>query len=153
MVVATVRESKTRKNLTSLFTEDQLNNLQELVQCETNLRQLKEMIKEEEDRKRDLEDKVMAEMHEYPTNPPWNVGGMTVYLKRDVRLTTDAERRPDLIHALDRNGLENLLKRDVNLNVLSAWYRNQLEAEEEVPQEVLDSCDVIEQFRIQFRKA
>ena len=81
--------------------------------------------------------------------------GETVYIRRDtyVSLVTGDDGGHDEAHdALRRNGLEYLVRDNVNSNQLSGWYREKLKQEEEIPQDLLPYLNISDVFRVRVRQ-
>lgn len=81
--------------------------------------------------------------------------GETVFVRRDtyVSLVTDEDGEHGEAHdALRRSGLDYLVKNNVNSLTLSAWYREKVKQEEEIPQDLLPYLNISEIFRVRVRQ-
>jgi hypothetical protein len=76
-----------------------------------------------------------------------------VFVRRDIWARAAEEREEALFAALRRNGLGHFVRPTVNVQTLSAWYREQQKAHEEVPDDIQASLHVSEKFSVRTRKA
>ena len=81
--------------------------------------------------------------------------GETIYIRHDtyVSLTTEEDGSREEAHeALRKNGLEFLVKDNVNSTQLSGWYREKVKQEEEIPEDLLPYLKISDVFRVRVRQ-
>lgn len=79
--------------------------------------------------------------------------GLTLALRRDIRVSAKGGDSEALCAALEAEGFPQFIKRGVNSNTLSAFVREYDRSGEALPERIADAVTIFEQFSITARKS
>ena len=81
------------------------------------------------------------------------VDGSTVFLHRQVWVSTKEGKMGEAVKALQDNGLGHFVKESFSTQTLSAHYRELEREEEQLPAELADCVNVVETYSVRVRRS
>ena len=133
-------------------------NLQELTQayigCDRRIKELEARLKEEKALKQKMQAPLLDQFAANGIQNQKMDTGETVFIHKTTQVSlrkNDAGELADAHQALRDHGLDYLVRDNVNGNQLSAWYREQTENEEEIPEELSPFLNVSNIFQVRVR--
>ena len=133
-------------------------NLHDLIQayigCDRRIKELEVRLKEEKALKQKMQTPLLDQFAVNRIQNQKMETGETVFIHKNTQVSlrkNDAGELADAHQALRDHGLDYLVRDNVNGNQLSAWYREQMENEEEIPEELSPFLNVSNIFQVRVR--
>lgn len=133
--------------------------MQQIIELATKLKELKDKKKETEQLLKTLEaeiEETEALLSQEMVNSEvqnFNKDGTTFYLQTKTYASIRPDCKQDVYDWLKANGYESLVYETVNAQRFSAFIKELLEEEDELPTELKDKVNVFEKITVGMRKA